>query len=406
MLAAKAREVIRVCRQLATYSEEPGVTTRTFLSPPMHDVHAQLTHWMQRVGMTVGVDAAGNLRGVYSASFDTTERLFIGSHLDSVPNAGAFDGILGVVLGIALVDLLGGRRLPFAIEVIGFSEEEGVRFGVPFIGSRALAGTLDDELLQRCDANGISVLDAIVGFGLDPSRLPAARIERGLGYLEMHIEQGPVLDSLALPLGVVTAIAGQTRLDMTFLGAANHAGTTPMTMRRDALAAAAEWVGVVESEASSVPGLVATVGRMNVSPSVTNVVPGQVIASLDVRHVDDDERGAAVERLVSSAHLIAERRGIEVTWDMHLDQSSVSMDASLTETLAQSVERAGSTVHLMASGAGHDAMILAPCLPVTMLFVRSPGGISHHPDEDVREDDVTAALAAGRQLLDDLASAR
>ena len=233
MPAATAREVIDRCRLLAGFSEEPGRTTRTFLSPPMRDVHAYLGAWMQRAGMSVRVDDAGNLRGVYQASSPGRPRLFIGSHLDTVPNAGAFDGVLGVVLAIALVDLLERQPLPFAIEVVGFSEEEGVRFGVPFIGSRALAGTMDTDLLELVDAHGRSVADAIRDFGLDPSCVNNARADDdALGYLEFHIEQGPVLDDLAIPLGVVNTIVGQSRVAATFTGSTNHAGTTPMRGRR------------------------------------------------------------------------------------------------------------------------------------------------------------------------------
>jgi allantoate deiminase len=401
---APARDVIGVCRELAAFSEEPGATTRRFLSPPMRDVHARLGAWMENTGMTVTVDAAGNLRGLYPAESAAAPRLLIGSHLDTVPHAGAFDGILGVALGIALVDLLGGRRLPLAIEVVGFSEEEGVRFSVPFIGSRALAGTVDDDLLHRRDGEGVSVREALVDFGLDPARLSEARANRAIGYLEFHIEQGPVLDRLSLPLGVVTAIAGQTRAEVTFTGAANHAGTTPMSARRDALAAAAEWIGLVERDARSVPDLVATIGRIDVAPGAANVVPGRAIASLDVRHADDAVRRATAERLVLAAREAGDRRGVGVTIDIRLDQRTVPMDEGLTAMVARAVERSGATVHRMASGAGHDAMILAPVMPVAMLFLRSPGGVSHHPDETVLEGDVASALAAGGQLLDDLAT--
>ena len=402
MLDAKAREVIRVCRELARCSEEPGATTRTFLSPPMRDVHATLTAWMRRAGMAVDVDAAGNLRGVYPGE-SNGKRLLIGSHLDTVPQAGAFDGVLGVAMGIALVDLLGGRRLPFAIEVVGFSEEEGVRFGVPFLGSRALIGTLDDDLLNRRDAGGTSVRDAIVGFGLDLARLPDARITDCLGYLEFHIEQGPVLDSLSLPLGVVTAIVGQTRLDVAFTGAANHAGTTPMHARRDALAGAAEWIGIVEADARTVFDLVATVGQIEATPGAINVIAGEATASLDVRHADDGMRDACVERIVSAARAVAVRRHLGITVHTRLDQPTVLMNDGLTVLLSRAVDRSGSPLHMMTSGAGHDAIILAPHMPVAMLFLRSPGGISHHPDETVNDADVAAALSAGRQLLDDLA---
>jgi allantoate deiminase len=403
MLIAKAREVIRVCRQLSECSEDPGVTTRTFLSPPMREVHARLTASMERAGMTVDMDAVGNLRGNYPAVRDDSPRLLIGSHLDTVRHAGAFDGILGVAIGIALVDLLGRRRLPFAVEVVGFSDEEGVRFGVPFIGSRALAGTVDDELLGRRDAAGTSVRDALVAFGLDPARLPEARVGRALGYLEFHIEQGPVLDSLSLPLGVVTAIAGQTRAEISFTGEANHAGTTPMTARRDALAGAAEWIAAVEAAARRTPGLVATVGRLEVAPGASNVVPGRASMSLDVRHADDAVRTQSAARLVSEARGVAARRGLDLSADIVLDHESVAMDAPLTAMVARAVEETGSPVHRMPSGAGHDAMILAPRVPVAMLFIRNPGGVSHSPDEDVQEQDVAAALDAGRRLLDDLA---
>src|SRR5580704_453905 len=208
-------DVIARCRLLAELSEEPGATTRTFLSEPMHHVHEYLRGWMERAGMSVLTDHAGNLRGLYPAAQPSSRRLFIGSHLDTVPHAGAFDGILGVVLGVALIELLGGRRFPFGIEMIGFSEEEGVRFGVPFIGSRAFIGAVDDQLLE-------TISPAIAAFGLDPKRIGEARAdEDALGYLEFHIEQGPVLESLDLPLGVVETIAGQSRLDVLFKGRAN-----------------------------------------------------------------------------------------------------------------------------------------------------------------------------------------
>jgi allantoate deiminase len=406
MLAAKAREVIDGCRLLAGFSEEHGRTTRTFLSPPMRDVHAYLGAWMQRSGLSVRVDSAGNLRGVYPSSSPGTPRLFIGSHLDTVHDAGAFDGVLGVVLAVALVELLEQRPLPFAIEVVGFSEEEGVRFGVPFIGSRALAGTVDADLLGRVDAQGRSVADAIREYGLDPSCLGDARVDDGaLGYLEFHIEQGPVLDRLAIPLGVVAAIVGQSRLTVTFTGSANHAGTTPMDARRDALAGAAEWITAVEALAHRTPGLVATVGRLVARPGTTNVVAGLCQASLDVRHASDDMRATAVEALRHTSQQIAARRQLTVQWDSHLDQRSVAMSPTLVTALERAVAARGVPVHRLDSGAGHDAMILADRMPAAMLFLRSPRAISHHPDETVLEGDVAAALGAGLEFLEDLARA-
>jgi allantoate deiminase len=402
-----AVEAVRRCQLLATCTEEAGAITRTFLSAPMRDVHAHVKAWMEAAGMAVTTDHAGNIRGRYAAAATDAPSLFIGSHLDTVPRAGAFDGILGVVLGIALVESLAGRRLPFAIEVVGFSEEEGVRFGVPFIGSRALAGTLDRELLERRDPHGRTIAEAIREYGLEPDRVAEAVVAtHAIGYLELHIEQGPVLDTLRLPVGVVDAIAGQSRLTVTFTGAANHAGTTPMHGRRDALAAAAEWVGEVERVGSGTEGLVATVGSLDVEPGAGNVVAGRCAASLDVRHAVDATRTTAVETLVERAHAIGARRRVDVGHETRLDQRATPMDAGLTFLLARATADAGHVVHHLASGAGHDAMIMAARMPVAMLFVRSPGGISHHPDEAVRDADVAAALDAGMRFLDRLAAER
>ena len=384
-----AQTVIDRCRALAEYTEEPGFTTRTFLSEPMHAVHGCLRAWMERAGMTVDVDHAGNLRGRYAGSRPNAQRLYIGSHLDTVPRAGAFDGILGVVMGVALIEILAGRRMTFEIEVIGFSEEEGVRFGVPFIGSRAFIGDIDDDFLAR------GVADAIAAFGLDPARIREGQASpNALGYLEFHIEQGPVLDSLNLPIAVVEAIVGQTRGDVIFEGHANHAGTTPMNLRHDALAGAAEWIGAVEHEARATQGLVATVGRLDVSPGAGNVIAGSARASLDVRHANDETRHQTVRKLTDRARQTAATRGLTVQWEPRLDQAAVAMDRSLTDLLGPH--------HKMTSGAGHDAMIVARRMPAAMLFLRSPGGISHHPDETVRTEDVAAALEAGIGFLERL----
>lgn len=384
-----AQTVIARCRTLAQYSEEPGFTTRTFLSQPMHAVHGCLRNWMEAAGMTVAVDHAGNLRGCYPAARPHAPRLYVGSHLDTVPRAGAFDGILGVVIGVALVEILAGRRMTFEIEVVGFSEEEGVRFGIPFIGSRALVGDVDDALLV------LGVGEAITVFGLDPARIKEAQVgPDAFGYLEFHIEQGPVLDSLKRSLGVVEAIVGQTRGDVIFEGSANHAGTTPMNLRRDALAGVSEWIGAVEREARSTPGLVATVGSLNVSSGAANVIAGLAKASLDVRHADDVARRDAVGRLVDCAERIATRRGLTVRWKPRLDQPAVAMDPGLMNLFPPA--------HRMTSGAGHDAMIMARRMPAAMLFLRSPGGVSHHPDETVLVEDVAAALESGVAFLERL----
>jgi allantoate deiminase len=407
-LIEHAREVIRWCRQLATLSEDRNATTRTFLSKPMHEVHTALAAWMARVGMTVRVDAVGNIRGVYPPTLSSVPvaaapRFYIGSHLDTVPNAGAFDGVLGTVMAIALIELLGEKRLPFAIEVVGFSDEEGVRFGAPFLGSRALAGTFDAALLDRTDGGGRSMRDAIRHFGLDPSRIPDARAPAAaLGYLEFHIEQGPVLENLNLPLAVVDVISGQTRAELTFTGVAAHAGTTPMNMRKDALACAAAWIAEVEREALTTSGLVATVGRVAVEPAAVNVVPGRAVVSLDVRHPADAMRKGAADRLLTAAADFATRRGMKMTWEARLDQPAVAMDNGIAAMLDRALEQTGVPAHRMSSGAGHDAMVLAATMPAGMLFLRCEGGISHNPAENVREDDVAAALAAGCKFLDAL----
>jgi allantoate deiminase len=396
----RAERAIARCRQIAACTEVPGETTRLFLSAPMHDVHALLRGWMEAAGMTVEVDAIGNLRGRWAALTPEAPRLIIGSHLDTVPNAGAFDGILGVVLGVTLVEELCGERLPFMIEVIGFSEEEGVRFSKPFLGSLAVVGKLDAETLARKDRAGIGVAEAVRGFGLDPDKLASAVLAPDVfAYLEFHIEQGPVLESEAASLGVVDAIVGQSRLQVVFSGQANHAGTTPMHLRHDAMAAAAEWIVAVEDYARLHKGLVATIGKVETSPGAGNVIAGRVTASLDIRHAEDSIRGAAVESLLDLAEQLSADRGVTVAWQTLLEQSAVPMDSRLSEILKSASARAGFSSHMMTSGAGHDAMILAEHVPSTMLFLRSPGGLSHHPDETVLPQDVDAALATAMEFL-------
>ncbi len=406
-LANLAAEVIARCRKLASFSEDAGGTRRTFLSAPMRDCHREIAGWLEALGAQVHVDAVGNLRGFYPGVSPGVPRILVGSHLDTVPNAGAFDGILGVVLVVGLVKSLEGMKLPFGIEVVGFSEEEGVRFGVPFIGSRALVGRVDEELLGRKDEQGVSVRKAIQDFGLNPNEISkAAPGDDVLGYIEFHIEQGPVLEHLGRPLGVVEAIVGQNRLEFTFSGQANHAGTTPMNLRRDALAAAAEWILAVESLAQSTGGIVATVGFVEARPGATNVIAGEARATLDIRHASDRARTEALDELIRRAESIAARRGVTVKWRTLLAQHAVAMDPFLTEQIEHAIQKAGCEPHRMASGAGHDAMILAEKIPAAMIFLRTPGGISHDPSESVHLDDVARALDCGRHLLTQLAASQ
>jgi allantoate deiminase len=400
-----AREVIARCQTLARFSEDASSIRRTFLSPPMRDCHREISGWLAPLGIVPRVDAAGNLSMVNPTAEPDAPRLIVGSHLDTVPNAGAYDGILGVVLAIALLGAIEDRKLPFAIEVIGFSEEEGVRFGTPFIGSRAVVGSLDEGALSQQDAQGISIRKAIENFGLNPADVAQAAIgDDVLGYVEFHIEQGPVLENAGRPLGVVEAIVGQSRLEFIFVGHANHAGTTPMNLRHDALAAAAEWISAVEGRAQDTPGLVATVGAIQAKPGAVNVIAGETLLSLDVRHQNDDARNSAVDYFIRQAEDIATRRGLNVQSNVLMDQRAVPMDPFLVCQLELAVRSAGCEPYRMVSGAGHDAMILAEKVPSAMIFLRTPGGISHDPAESVEVGDVAKAIDCGFHFLNQLAS--
>ena len=404
--AQLANEAIARCRRLAAFSEDSNSLQRTFLSPPMRDVHREISAWLEPLGAAVRIDAVGNLRALHPPEQAPVPRLLIGSHLDTVLNAGAFDGILGVVLAVALVEALAGRQLPYAVEVVGFSEEEGVRFGVPFIGSRALVGRVDGQLLETPDERGVSVRESIAAFGLNLSELADAEVHDDVcGYLEFHIEQGPVLENLGLPLAAVEAISGQSRLDITFRGRANHAGTTPMDLRFDSVAGAAEWITMVEREARAVPGLLATVGSVETSPGVTNVIAAETRVTLDVRHREDAVRASAVETLILSAKDIARQRRLSVHCTSRMDQKTVEMDPFLVAQIEEAIRKMGCEPHRMSSGAGHDAMILAEKVPAAMIFLRSPGGISHDPAETVAVEDVEKAIECGLHLLEQLASA-
>jgi allantoate deiminase len=399
----RARRAIEECAHIANLSEEPGRITRRFLTPPMHGVHDRLRERMNELGMSVSVDAAGNVRGLWQPVGAARKRLVIGSHVDTVPDAGAYDGVLGVCLGLELVQIAKQREL--AIEVIAFSEEEGVRFGVPFIGSRAVAGRFDPALLSLIDAEGVTLKAAIRDYGLNPEKIADAVLDANVAaMLEIHIEQGPVLEAEGLSVAAVTDIVGQTRTSLLFRGHANHAGTTPMYLRHDALAGAAEWISVVERLARETDGLIATVGKIEVDPNTGNVVPGVAAVSLDLRHSTDSARAAALEMLLARASEIARRRGLGFEWKRLMDQPAVPMDKRLTAFLVEAMEANNLPSKRMPSGAGHDAMVIAARVPTAMLFLRSPGGISHHPDEAVREQDVENALRVAYRFLERLAA--
>lgn len=402
-MGGRTGRAISECRLLATMTEEPGRITRRFLTAPMHEAHAHLRGRMEALGMTVRVDAAGNLRGLWRPEGAKAKRILIGSHIDTVPDAGAFDGMLGVALALEWVGLAQELGLRMPIEVIAFSEEEGVRYGLPYLGSRAVAGRFEASLLALTDAEGVTVENALRSFGLDPAQIGEAAVDDdALCFIEVHIEQGPLLEAEGLSVAAVTAIVGQTRLALTFTGHANHAGTAPMHLRRDALAAAAEWITAVETCGRNTPGLAATVGRVSVEPNVGNVVPGIARVSLDVRHAQDAVRIAAVKDLLEQANAIAVRRGLKLECAGQLDQPAVPMDARLTAMMSAAIVAAGYPAKTMPSGAGHDAIVMAARLPTAMLFVRSPGGISHHPAEEVRKEDVEASLHVARAFLQQL----
>jgi allantoate deiminase len=405
-----AGEVMERCDALARCTDEAGRITRLFCSPAMKAAHRLVMEWMKSAGMSTGVDAAGNLIGTFHPpGCDPRRRVMIGSHLDSVANAGRYDGVLGVMMGIAAVEALrdASAALPWAIDVVAFSDEEGVRFGLPFIGSRAMAGTLNEGMLELRDEAGVTMAEALQQFGVDPSLTAECKLPPGtvVAYIEPHIEQGPLLELVGEPIGVVTAIAGQTRMTFQWEGEGGHAGTVPMSGRHDPLVAACRWAISVKELGRETKGLVATVGRFEVEPNISNCIPRRVAASLDVRHSDDGVREGAVKRLREMAERIAREGKLTLTVEEDHEHAAVAMDAELTERLAAVVAEAGHEPQRLVSGAGHDAGIIAAVAPAAMLFLRSPGGVSHHPDEAVAHGDVAVGLQALVRFIEELANA-
>lgn len=395
-----AAAVMERCDTVAGCTEEPGRITRRCLTQPMRDVHERLGEWMRDARLEPRADHAGNLIG-RRAGQGEDRVLLIGSHLDSVPGAGRYDGVLGVLMGLAAVESLADTPLPFHVDVIGFCEEEGVRFSKPYLGSSAIANRFQSEWLERIDPAGVSLREALQAFGGDPDRIEDAAYapERVVGYLEPHLEQGPVLDRLDRPVGVVSGIVGQSRLRLEFRGEAGHAGTTPMAGRRDALVPAAALVAEVRRVARRTEGLLATVGKFDVFPNAPNVIPERVELSLDVRHAVDGPREATVGAIVAEAGRLAEQEGCRFKLLEDTSQDAVSVDEGLTNELARAIADCGCEPHRIASGAGHDAVMMAQRFPITMLFVRHPGAVSHHPDERVELEDVAAGIEAMRRFV-------
>lgn len=395
------------CDELAAHTEEPGRITRPYGTPALTAAREVVAQWMREAGLDVRTDAVGDLRGRVEGSEPTTPALLLGSHLDSVRDAGRYDGPLGILVAIEAVERLRTRQqpLPFPVEVIAFADEEGLRFQTTYLGSCALAGSFNPAFLDLTDENGVTLREAMQTFGGDPDALAATALRPGeaLAYLEVHIEQGRQLESVDAPVGVVTAISGQSRILAAFSGDAGHAGTVAMHLRRDPLPAAAEIVLAAEELARRTSGLLATVGTIEVAPGASNVIPAQARFSLDVRHPEDAVRTDAVSTLERHAREVAATRSLGVEWRLARDHPAVPCDTSLTTRLAAAVAAAGLPVERLPSGAGHDAVLMSEVVPVAMLFVRCPGGISHHPAESVTTSDVAAAIDVLDRFVDALA---
>ncbi|MES2743266.1 MAG: allantoate amidohydrolase [Pseudomonadota bacterium] len=387
---------------LAAWSDSPADLTCAYLTAAHRRTAAQLADWMREAGMTTHIDAVGNVVGRYHSHAPNAKTLITGSHYDTVRDGGKYDGRLGILLPIALVRHLHerGETLPYHLEVIGFAEEEGVRFKSTFLGSSAVAGRFDPSLLALCDADGVSLRAALAAAGHDAGAIGAIARDPAtlLGFVEVHIEQGPVLLERDLPLGVVTAIAGSSRYLVELTGLAGHAGTTPMTMRRDAAAAAAEIVLLVERRCGEAQALVGTVGQLAVPNGSVNVIPGACHLSLDIRAADDAVRLAAVRDILDGIGIICARRGVEPATRQIVAANSAPCAPWLMRQLGDALERGGLPCFALPSGAGHDAMAMAAVTDVAMLFTRcGNGGISHNPLETMTADD--ADLAA-QVLLD------
>lgn len=386
--------VMERCDLLSKFSEEVGGICRPFGSRSMREVNDTVSGWMKAAGMSVGYDAVGNVIGRHEGGGVRT--LVLGSHLDTVRDAGKYDGILGVLVALACVETLasGGEGLPFSVEVVGFADEEGLRFGTTYLGSSVYAGAFDEGRLDIEDEDGITLGQAVRDFGCAPGSLGDRGRDREdlIGYCEVHIEQGPVLERRDLPVGVVSGIQGQSRVQVTFTGFAGHAGTVPMDARRDALCAAAEFVLEVERASKAEPDSVATVGEIRVLPGASNVIPGQARVSVDLRHPDDAARERLRDDLEMRAGEISTARGCVRAWELRQEADAVPMDEYLTRRLCDAVGETGSTIHRLPSGAGHDAAQISALTAPAMLFVRCRDGVSHNPAESVREEDVRAAI--------------
>lgn len=390
--AAASKTVMERCELLSNISEDEEGICRPYGCESMREVNEIVSGWMQTASMTIRYDAIGNLIGRYEGEGEKT--LILGSHLDTVRDAGKYDGILGVMVAIACVQKLRDEKLPFSIEVAAFADEEGLRFGTTYLGSSVYAGAFDNGRLKLEDRDGVSLARAVRDFDGDPDAMVNGGREADglLGYCEVHIEQGPILEHKDLPVGVVTGIQSQTRAQASFTGIAGHAGTVPMEGRKDALCAAAEFILEVERAAKVEPEAVATVGEIKALPGASNVISGETRVSLDLRHPDDEVRERIRDHLRSRASEIAESRNCAHSWEVRQENSAIPMDERLTGLLGKAIEAFGLPVCRIPSGAGHDAAQMAALTAPAMLFVRCKDGISHNPAESVTKEDVGVAI--------------
>ncbi len=407
---ALGRRAQALLDDLGLVTDEPGRVTRTYLSPAHARSIDLVGGWMRERGLGTVVDAVATLRGRREADVapEAAKTLLIGSHIDTVIDAGRLDGCLGVIAGILAVDEIEkrGAKLPFAIEILAFGDEEGVRFPTALSSSSAVTGTYRRDWLAVKDRKGVSLAEALTAFGCDVEAIETAAIDPAgvLGWLEVHIEQGPVLEHWGLPLGVVTSIAGQSRFTFSLEGQAGHAGTVPMDLRRDALTGFAEIALTIERVGrQGTGGLVATVGRVEAKPGAGNTVPGRIEATLDIRAGADAARLVAIDRIRHEAERIATRRDLRFTLTRHIDVPTCPMDERLQNAFARSVASLGLDVRRLPSGAGHDAMAMARTMPAAMLFVRSKAGISHNPAEWSSPEDIGLGIEALVRTILDLA---
>jgi allantoate deiminase len=401
-LAAGRRLMARL-EAFAAFTDEPRRLTRLFLSEAHRRAAHAFSGWCTEAGLRAKIDPAGNVVARYEGKRAGAPVLMLGSHIDTVRDAGAYDGNYGALAALAVVEQLSGRdeRLDHAIEIVAFGDEEGVRFRTTLTGSRALAGNYPQDVLDQKDAQGVLMRDALSAFGGDPERAGALRRPDVAAFVEAHIEQGPTLEAEGLPLGVVTAINGATRLEVVVDGVAGHAGATPMHLRHDALAAAAEIMLAVEERACREPDLVATVGRLEAWPGATNVIPGHVQFSIDLRAPNDAKRATALADVEARIFTIAAMRGVQASIAKSHDAGAYVCDPNIVAGLAKAVEAVGVPPRLLPSGAGHDTMAMGALCPAGMLFVRCKDGVSHNPLESITVEDCAIGLKALIQFVRD-----